>query len=169
MEPAATIRPATAVDLDAISGIYNYEVLHGVATWDEQPWTPQARLDWFAERQRLGDPVLVAERGGEVVGFGYLSPYRARTGWRFTAEDTLYLAPDAQRQGIGTTLLGALVEAARGRGLHALVAVIEAGNAGSIALHMRFGFVEVGRKREVGFKFSRWLDLVEMELLLSPS
>lgn len=169
MKPAATVRPATAADLAAINGIYNHEVLHGVATWDEQPWTAQARLDWFTERQRLADPVLVAERGGEVVGFGYLSPYRARTGWRFTAEDTLYLAPDAQRQGIGTTLLGALVEAAQARGLHALVAVIEAGNAGSIALHARFGFVEVGRKRQVGYKFSRWLDLVEMERLLPSS
>ena len=169
MEPAATIRPATAADLDAINAVYNHEVLHGTATWDETPWTVQARLDWFAERTRLGDPVLVAEREGRVVGFGYLSPYRARTGWRFTAEDTLYLAPSAQRQGVGAALLGALVEAARARGLHALVAVIEAGNAGSIALHARFGFVEAGRKREVGFKFSRWLDLVEMELLLPPS
>lgn len=169
MEPAATIRPATAADLDAINAVYNHEVLHGVATWDEQPWTAQARLAWFDERQRPGDPVLVAERGGEVVGFGYLSPYRARTGWRFTAEDTLYLAPRAQRQGIGTVLLGALVQEARARGLHVLVAVIEAGNAGSIALHARFGFVEVGRKRQVGYKFNRWLDLVEMELLLPSS
>lgn len=169
MEPVAHIRPATAADLDAINGIYNHEVAHGVATWDETPWTPAARLAWFEERMALGDPVLVAEQAGRVVGFGYLSPYRARTGWRFTAEDTLYLAPEAQRQGIGTLVLGALVEAARERGLHALVAVIEAGNAGSIALHARFGFVEVGRKREVGFKFSRWLDLVEMELLLPPS
>lgn len=174
MEPSATIRPATTADLDAINGIYNHEVLHGVATWDEAPWSAEARLAWFEERTRLGDPVLVAQlhtagRAGGGVGFGYLSPYRARTGWRFTAEDTLYVAPQAQRQGIGAALLGALVEAARARGLHALVAVIEAGNVGSIALHARFGFVEAGRKREVGFKFSRWLDLVEMELLLPPS
>lgn len=174
MDAAATIRTAIAADLDAINGIYNHEVLHGVATWDEQPWGAEARLEWFREREELGDPVLVAQsqvsgRDVAVVGFGYLSPYRVRSGWRFTAEDTLYLAPEAQRQGIGTALLGALVEAARARGLHALVAVIEAGNVGSIALHARFGFVEVGRKREVGFKFSRWLDLVEMELLLPPS
>ena len=110
MEPAAVVRPATVADLDAINAVYNHEVLHGVATWDETPWTAAARLTWFEERTRLGDPVLVAERAGSVVGFGYLSPYRARTGWRFTAEDTLYLAPEAQRQGVGTALLGALVE-----------------------------------------------------------
>jgi phosphinothricin acetyltransferase len=102
-----------------------------------------------------------------VVGFGYLSPYRARTGWRFTHEDTLYIAPEAQRSGAGTAMLDALIHAARDRGLHALVAVIEAGNVGSIALHQRLGFTVVGTKREVGFKFERWLDLTEMQLLLS--
>lgn len=165
-DTASVIRTATTVDLEAINAIYNHEVLTGVATWDETPWTPEARLAWFEERTRLDDTVLVAERGGAVVGFGYLSPYRARTGWRFTAEDTLYITPEAQRCGLGTAILDRLIEAGRERDLHALIAVIEAGNVGSIALHARFGFTAVGVKREVGFKFGRWLDLVEMQLRL---
>ncbi len=167
MDSRFLIREASEADLEAINGIYNREVLQGVATWDEQPWSSEARADWFAERVRGGDAVLVAERAGVVVGFGYLSPYRARTGWRFTHEDTLYIAPEAQRSGAGTAMLDALIHAARDRELHALVAVIEAGNVGSIALHQRFGFTVVGTKREVGFKFGRWLDLIELQLLLS--
>jgi len=165
--PSFLIRRATVADLEAINGIYNHEVLTGVATWDETPWTAEARLEWFEERVRLDDTVLVAERGDAVVGFGYLSPYRSRSGWRFTAEDTLYITPEAQRSRIGSAILASLIEAASARDLHVLVAVIEAGNAGSIALHARFGFTEVGVKREVGFKFGRWLDLVEMQLRLS--
>lgn len=166
MDAGTVIRAARDADLEAINAIYNHEVLTGVATWDEEPWTSAARAAWFEERAARGDTVLVAERAGRVVGFGYLAPYRARSGWRFTAEDTLYIAPDAQRSGVGTFILEALITAARDDGLHALVAVIEAGNLASIGLHARFGFVEVGRKREVGLKFGRWLDLVEMELLL---
>lgn len=167
MDARFLIREAQPADLDAINAIYNREVVEGVATWDEQPWSADARAAWFAERTRLGDAVLVAERGDAVVGFGYLAPYRARSGWRFTHEDTLYIAPEAQRSGAGTAVLDALIRAARARELHALIAVIEAGNVGSIALHERFGFNAVGTKREVGFKFERWLDLVEMQLLLS--
>jgi L-amino acid N-acyltransferase YncA len=161
------IRPARPSDLDAINAIYNHEVRTGVATWDEEPWSAAARAVWFAERTGRGDPVYVAEQAGEVVGFAYLAPYRARSGYRFTAEDTLYIAPQAQRQGIGLVLLADLIQAARARGMHALVAVIEAENLGSIALHRRFGFTEAARKHEVGFKFGRWLDVVEMELRLS--
>jgi L-amino acid N-acyltransferase YncA len=167
MEPRFLIREAQKADLDAINAIYNREVLEGVATWDEEPWSADARAAWFAERSRLGDAVLVAERADVLAGFGYLSPYRARSGWRFTHEDTLYIAPEAQRSGAGAAILEALIRAARVRELHALIAVIEAGNVGSIALHERFGFGVVGTKREVGFKFGRWLDLVEMQLLLS--
>lgn len=168
MDERFLIREAQAGDLEAINAIYNREVLEGVATWDEQPWSAEARAAWFAERTRGGDAVLVAERAGSVMGFGYLSPYRARSGWRFTHEDTLYIAPEAQRSGAGTAMLDALIRAARARELHSLIAVIEAGNVGSIALHQRFGFTVVGTKREVGFKFGRWLDLVEMAIVMAP-
>lgn len=160
------IRPATHADLEAINRIYNHEVRTGVATWDEQPWPATLREAWFADRDPATEPVLVAVRAGSVVGFGYLSQYRARSGYRFTREDTLYIDPAHQRHGVGRALLAALIAAAREAGMHTLVAVIEAENVASIELHAHAGFTVAGRKREAGFKFARWLDVVELQLLL---
>lgn len=160
------IRPAGGADLDAINRIYNHEVLTGVATWDEEPWTTAARLGWFEALDPDTEPVFVAEQGGAVIGFAYLSRYRLRTGYRFTREDTLYVDPVHQRRGIGRALLTTLIGAAEAGGMHTLVARIEAGNRASIELHERLGFIIAGRTREVGFKFGRWLDLVEMQRLL---
>ena len=145
-----TIRPATAADLAAINRIYNDEVLHGTATWDEQPWSAEQRRAWLEDRD-ASTPVLVAEAGGEVAGFGYLSQYRPKVGYRFTREDTVYVDPRFHRRGIGGELL---------------VALIEATNIASVALHERYRFELIGTEREVGFKFGRWLDSVYMELLL---
>ena len=160
-----TIRPATAADLAAINRIYNDEVLHGTATWDEQPWSAEQRRAWLEDRD-ASTPVLVAEAGGEVAGFGYLSQYRPKVGYRFTREDTVYVDPRFHRRGIGGELLVALIEAARRSDVHALIAVIEATNIASVALHERYRFELIGTEREVGFKFGRWLDSVYMELLL---
>lgn len=161
----ATIRPAAAADLPAINRIYNDEVLHGTATWDETPWTPEQRERWFGQHD-ASTPVLVAEVDGAVAGFAYLSRYRTKRGYRFTREDTVYVDAPYHRRGIGVRLLEALLDEARGAGMHAVIAVIEAENAVSIRLHERFGFVRAGYLREAGFKFGRWLDCVEMELLL---
>lgn len=166
MTAQLVIRAAATADLDAINRIYNAEIATGVATWDEEPWSAEVRATWFTERQAASDAVLVAVRADRVIGFAYLSPYRSKRGYRFTREDTLYVEPAEHRRGVGRALLGASIDAARAARRHALVAMIEASNAASIALHARLGFAEVGRKREVGFKFGRWLDLVEMQLLL---
>lgn len=167
--PAVRLREAGPHDLDVINAIYNQEVLHGVATWDVQPWSAERRAAWYAERGP-GTPALVAVvddgAGGAVVGFGYLSEYRPKPGYRFSLEDTLYVRPDWQRRGVGRMLLAALVERARGQGVHALLAWIEAENAASIELHRAFGFDLVGVQREVGAKFGRWLSLALMECRL---
>lgn len=161
------IRPACEDDLPAILRIYNEEILHGTATWDEEPWTLEQRQAWFAEHAPdETTPVLVAEVAGEVAGFAYLSWYRPKSGYRFTREDTVYVDRSFQGRGVGKALLGRLLEEARRLKLHAIIGVITSENEASIELHRQFGFQAVGTRREVGFKFDRWLDAVEMELVL---
>jgi L-amino acid N-acyltransferase len=164
-QPASRIRPAVEADLAAINRIYNDEVLHGIATWDLEPWSEARRREWFREHD-AGTPVLVAEHEGELAGFAYLSAYRGKPGYRFTRENTVFVDPRLHRRGIGRLLLAALIEEARRLRLRTLVAWIEAGNAASIELHRAAGYTEVGHERETGYKFGRWLDAVEMQLLL---
>lgn len=159
------IRPAATADLPAINAIYNEEIRTGVATWDEEPWTVEAREQWFAEHDPM-EPVLVAEVDGEIAGFAYLSWYRPKAGYRYTRENTLYIHPAYQRRGLGARLLEALIEQARSRRIRALIAQIETSNEASIALHERYGFVRLGIERQVGYKFGRWLDAQPMQLLL---
>ena len=164
-ESEPTLRVATRADLPAINAIYNHEIEFGVATWDYDPWTIEAREAWFDERS-LDEPVLVVELNGRVAGFGYLSWYRSKIGYRFTREDTLYLVPTYQRRGLGARLLEGLIEQARSLGMRALIAQIESSNEASIALHQNFGFERLGVERQVGYKFDRWLDAQPMQLLL---
>ncbi len=161
------IRPARIADLPSIQRIYNREILEGVATWDIEPWTDAERLAWFEEHASDPTlPVLVAEMEREVIGFAYLSLYREKVGYRYTRETSVYVDPRFHRHGIGRTLLTTQVEAARRLGMHTLMALIEASNEASIGLHAALGFEGIAHKREVGRKFGRWLDSVEMELLL---
>ncbi len=159
------IRSAEARDLPAINAIYNDEIRTGVATWDYDPWTIEARTRWFEDRDPA-EPVLVVEVDGVVAGFGYLSWYRSKAGYRYTRENTLYIAPPYHRRGLGARLLEALIDQARALGIRALIAQIETSNEASIALHERYGFVRLGIERQVGYKFDRWLDAQPMELLL---
>lgn len=161
------VRPATEGDLPAIQRIYNHAILTTVATWDVEPWPDERRRAWFEEH--AGDPsqpVLVAELEGEVGGFAYLSEYRPKVGYRHTREDTVYIDERFHRRGVGRALLGALIEEAGHLEVHVLLAVIEASNAASIALHREFGFVIAGHMHETGRKFDRWLDSIVMELRL---
>jgi phosphinothricin acetyltransferase len=164
-QPAAALRPATAADCPAISAIYNHYVVHDTCTYDEEPETLAARQEWFA-KHGPEHPVLVAEAGGEVVGWGSLSAFRARAAYRHTVENSVYLRHDWHRRGVGALLLAELIRQARALGHHAIIAGISAEQAPSLAIHARHGFVEVARLREVGWKFGRWLDVVYMELLL---
>ncbi|GMU40922.1 MAG: phosphinothricin N-acetyltransferase [Chloroflexota bacterium] len=164
-QPPPTVRPAEVRDLPEINAIYNREIREGVATWDLDEWTLEERERWFAEHDE-GAPVFVAEVDGRVAGFAYLSRYRGKPGYRWTREDTVYVAEWAQGRGVGRALLGRLVEAARDLGIRAVVAWIEAGNERSIGLHARFGFVVTGGEHDTGRKFGRWLSDVEMQLTL---
>lgn len=161
------IRPATRADLPGILEIYNDAVLNTTATYDYEPRTLEHRTQWFEERQRDQYPIFVAvDDAGIVTGWSALNPYHARFGYRFTAENSVYVAAAQRGRGLGKLLLGPLVDAGRARGLHAIIAAIDADNAASIRLHAAFGFEKVGHFKQTGFKFGRWLDVVYMERLL---
>lgn len=162
-----TIRPATEADLPGILEIYNDAVLHTTATYDYEPRTLEQRRQWFEDHQRDNYAIFVAvDETARIVGWSALNPYHARPGYRFTTENSVYIAADRRGQGIGKQLLEPLIEAARARGLHAIIAAIDATNEASIRLHARYGFEQVGHFKQVGFKFGRWLDVVYMQKIL---
>jgi len=162
------IRPAAESDVPAISEIYNYEILHGTATFDIEPKTLEDRLQWFRETQHP-HCVIVADEGGEVAGWGCLRPFRAKAAYRFTAENSVYIHHDRRGNGIGGLILARLVEMGRANGFHSIIAGIAEKNEASVRLHRRFGFVDVGTEREVGYKFERWLDVTWMQLMLGDT
>jgi phosphinothricin acetyltransferase len=159
------IRTATVADVPSINAIYNYYVPRSTCTYQYDPEPDEARLAWFAKH---GDehPVIVAEIEGEVIGWGSLSPFRSRDGYRHTAEISVYVRHDLHRQGIGKALLAELIERAKMIGHHTLVGGISADQAASIELHEGMGFQKVGHFREIGYKFDQWLDVVFMQLML---
>ncbi|WP_439597515.1 GNAT family N-acetyltransferase [Falsiroseomonas sp.] len=158
-----TITEATEADLPAILALINQAIAETTAVWHLQPETLETRQAWFAARRAAGLPVLVARRGDAVRGFASYGPFRPFAGYDATVEHSVYVDPAAHRQGIGAQLLAALEAEARAQGRHVMVGAVEAGNAASIALHLRAGFVETGRMLEVGRKFGRWLDLVLLQ------
>lgn len=161
------LRSAHHGDLDTILAIYNDAILHSPALWTDTPVERPDREAWLANRQALGLPVFVAEVDGQVIGYGSYGPWQSRFGYRYTVEDTVYLASEQRGKGFGRALLSALIEHARAAGLHVMVADIDSGNAASIALHEKLGFQQVGVIREVATKNDQWLDLTIMRLGLT--
>jgi phosphinothricin acetyltransferase len=162
-----TIRPAIRADCPGILAIYNDAVLTTTATYDYEPRTLEHRQAWFDDHERGGYAMFVAEDGaGRIVGWSALNRYHDRMGYRFTTENSVYVAADSRGQGLGKLLLAPLIDAARAKGLRAIIAAIDATNEASIRLHARYGFVQVGLFKQVGYKFDRWLDVVYMERLL---
>ncbi|WP_207720841.1 GNAT family N-acetyltransferase [Lawsonibacter celer] len=154
------IRTAEQGDLAALLDIYNYEVLHGVATLDLAPRTLEQWQVWFDGHNVDNHPLYVAEAGGRVAGYASLSPYREKEAYRSTVELSIYIHPDFRRQGIAGALMGFLLDEARRDGrTHTVVSVITTGNEASCRLHERFGFTFCGRIPEVGMKFGRYLDI----------
>ena len=164
-EPAAAVvRDCRPDDLVAVQRIYAHYVLHGTATFEE---VPPAQADWerkLGEIRDLGLPFLVAEAGGEVVGYTFCSRWRPRPAYRFTVEDSVYVTPGLLGRGIGGRLLDALLARCEAMGVRQVIAVIAIGDdPGSVALHERRGFGYAGRLVGVGFKFDRWIDTVLMQ------
>lgn len=161
------LRDAIEADLDGITAIYNDAVAHTTAIWNEKPVDRDDRARWFAVRRAAGYPVLVAEADdGSVAGYATFGDWRPFEGYRHTVEHSVYVAAGARGRGIGEALMRDLLLRARLLRKHAMVAGIEAGNAASIRLHEKLGFVRVGLMPEVGCKFGRWLDLAFLQLVL---
>ncbi|MBI3701552.1 MAG: N-acetyltransferase [Afipia sp.] len=162
-----TIRPAMLDDLPAITAIYSHAVLTGTATFELDPPDLSEMMRRFEALKAGNSPYLVAILGAQIAGYAYAGSYRPRPAYRFTVEDSIYLAPESQQRGVGTALLRELIVQSEMRGYRQMIAVIgDSANAGSIALHARAGFHMVGTHPDVGFKFGRWLDSVLMQRAL---
>jgi phosphinothricin acetyltransferase len=161
-----TIRDVKKADAAALLTIYNDAVVHTTSVWTDEPRTLEAQNQWLEDKRMSGKPVLVAEEQGAVIGFSSYGPFRAWPGYRHTVENMIYVAPDHRGKGVGSLLLGPLIERARAQQLHAIIAGIEATNAVSLKLHAKHGFTQVGQLKEVGTKFGRWLDLVFLQRML---
>ena len=164
MEAGMIIRPATQADAEALAAIYGHAVLHGLGTFEEEP--PSA-ADMEGRRRSIterGLPYVVAEAAGHVLGFAYAGPFRSRAAYRYTLEDSVYVAPDAVGKGVGKALLVAVIAACEALGVRQLIAVVgDSGNAASLALHRSLGFEQTGIGRSVGFKHGRWVDIVQLQ------
>jgi phosphinothricin acetyltransferase len=158
------IRPARAEDMPKIAEIYSDAVLNDTASFElEAPDPAEMERRWKA----LGSayPYLVAEREGVVVGYAYAGPFRTRPAYRATCEDSVYIAPEAKRRGIGRALLSAVIDDCTARGFRQMIAGVSGGDA-SIALHEALGFRVVARFPSVGFKFGRWVDVIMLQRAL---
>jgi len=164
---AVTIRDATEEDMAQIQSIYAFYVTRTAASFEEVPPSVE---EMQARRRAVlarGLPYLVAEEKGEVLGYTYAGPFRPRSAYRFTVEDSIYVAPFVVRRGIGRALLSALIERCTAMGYRQMIAVIgDSANGGSIALHRSQGFGQEGVLRGVGLKFDRWVDVVIMHRTL---
>jgi L-amino acid N-acyltransferase YncA len=162
-----TIRPSRDEDIAAITAIYAHHVLHGTGTFETEP---PSSADMAARRSDVLSknlPYLVAERDGKILGFAYCNWFKPRPAYRFSAEDSIYLANSARGQGLGAKLLAALCEATESVGVRKLIAVIgDSANAGSIGVHRAQGFSHVGVLKDCGWKFGEWRDVVLMEKVL---
>ena len=158
------VRPSTAADADALAAIYGHDVLHGFGTFEEVAPSPEEMAQRRLAIVERGLPHVVAEDGGRVLGFAYAGLFRPRAAYRFTVEDSVYVAPDAHGRGVGKALLTQVLAACEALGLRQVMAVIgDSGNAGSIGLHTSLGFEPAGVCRSVGFKHGRWVDTVWMQ------
>lgn len=160
------IRPAADADLDAILQIHNAAIRESLAIWTDIEVDRADRERWLAEHRADGHPVIVAEVEGVVAGYAAYGRWREKSGYRFTVENSVYVAEAYQRRGIARALMIELIALARAAGIHVMIAGIEAGNTASIALHEQLGFEAPLVVREVGTKFDRWLDLAFLRLEL---
>jgi L-amino acid N-acyltransferase YncA len=159
-----SVRPATNADIPAITRIYADAVAHGTASFELAAPDAAEMARRMQELTVGGFPYLAADLDGALAGYAYAGPYRARPAYRFTVENSAYVAPEAQGRGVGRALLQALIEAAEMRGYRQMIAVIgDSQQTASVALHAALGFAVIGTLPNVGFKFGRWLDTVLMQ------
>ena len=168
-ETPPTIRQSRDEDVAAITAIYAYHVLHGLASFEEVPPSVDEMTRRRAEIIGKGLPYLVAERAGRAIGYCYASPFRQRSGYRFTLEDSIYIDAAEVGRGIGRALLTPVIALCSDLGYRQMIAVIGGSETiASIRLHEALGFARIGILPAVGFKFGRWVDIVLMQRALGP-
>lgn len=162
-----TIRDLAPADLEAITRIYEHHTLHGTATFDEVPLSVEEMRQKYEKVRAQGLPWLVAEADGAVIGYAYASLFHARSAYRFTLEDSVYIDPAHHRRGAGRALLAEILARCEALGHRQMIAAIgDSDNPGSIGLHAALGFEHAGVYKQVGMKFGRWLDVVLMQRAL---
>ena len=164
------LRRTEGGDLRAIADIYAEAVLSGTASYEIEPPSLEEMTRRWRDLAGRDFPYLVAERASEIVGYAYAGPYRPRPAYRFSVEDSIYIAPGAQGMGVGRALLGRLIGLCEERGFRQMIAVIGGGteHPASVGLHERLGFRTIGVIEGSGFKHGRWLDTVLMQRALGP-
>ena len=161
-----TIREAIQDDLPQLLSIYNDIILHTTAVYDYEPHTLEMRQQWFETKKQQGFPVFVVEENRKILGFSSIGPFRAWAAYKYSVENSVYVATEARGKGIGKLLIPPLIEAAKKLQLHTIIASVDATNEASLRLHKSFGFEEVAHFKQVGWKFERWLDLKFLQLIV---
>jgi len=161
------VRMATEADMPSVQEIYAYYVSHTTASFEEDAPTVAEMTARFQKVQSRGLPYLVATKGKQIIGYAYAGPYRDRSGYRYTVEDSVYVAKEALGRNVGNALMSELIERCTALGFRQMIAVIgDSTNAASLALHSRHGFFVVGALSSTCFKFGRWVDAVLMQRIL---
>jgi len=160
------IREAVEDDLPPILEIYNEVIKNTTAVYDYKPHTLEMRRQWFATKKEQGFPVFVAEENKKILGLSSIGTFRAWGAYKYSVENSVYVAAEARGKGIGKLLIPPLIEAAKKLNMHTIIASIDTSNEASLRLHKSFGFEEVAHFKEVGWKFGRWLDLKFLQLMI---
>jgi len=161
------IRPSRDEDLPAITAIYAHHVLHSTGTFETEPPSVADMTARRADVLSKGLPYLVAEEDGRIAGFAYGNWFKPRPAYRYSVEDSIYLAPDLHRKGLGRALLTELLARCEAAGIRKMMAIIgDSANAGSVGVHLALGFTQVGIIESCGWKFGAWRDIVIMQKTL---
>jgi L-amino acid N-acyltransferase YncA len=166
IEAMIITRKAEDRDLPQLLEIYNDIILTTTAVYDYRPHTLEMRIKWFEAKKEQGFPVFVAEKRNVIVGFSSIGPFRNWAAYKYSVENSVYVAKDDRGKGIGKLLLAPLITEARQLQMHTIIASIDTSNETSLRLHKSFGFEEVAHFMQVGYKFGRWLDLKFLQLML---
>lgn len=163
------IRSAEEKDISAILAIINHEILHSTVIYDYEEKSLATQLAWFKQKKKDEMPVLVAVKKKEVLGFATFGIFRPWAAYQFSIEHSIYIHKNARGMGIGNRLMQELIKIAKVRKYHTMIAGVDTSNEGSYHFHKQFGFKEIGRFEQVGYKFGKWLDLIFMQLFLEES
>jgi L-amino acid N-acyltransferase YncA len=167
--PSPLIRPRTDADMARITEIYTHHVLHGASSWELSPPDVLEMTKRAAALNEAGYPYLVAEIDGNVAGYAYAGAYRPRPAYRNTVELSIYIDNALRRAGIGRALMESLIDTCTDMGFRQMIAIIgDSQNRQSIEFHEKMGFVHVGKVRDIGFKFGRWMDQIILQRPLGP-